>query len=89
MNEAARELARAEAEYLSAMQRYAELADPGSGADPQSRMAALDRLVEVTRSALDRSPGDAAINGYHLAAVRERDALRREIARAQSEENWF
>lgn len=85
---AERELADAEAAYLAALQRYAELADPSSGADPATRLEALDRLVEMSARALDRSPDDAQLNGYHLAAVSERDALRRQIQRA-AETTWF
>lgn len=84
---AQRELAEAEAQYQAALQRYAGLADE-AGADPVSRLAALDRLVEVTRAALERAPADPVINGYHVAALRERDEVRRRIAQA-SEENWF
>ncbi|HYW09971.1 MAG TPA: hypothetical protein VE913_23600, partial [Longimicrobium sp.] len=41
----ARELAEAEAAYVAALRRYAELADPSSGADPVTRLAALEMLV--------------------------------------------
>jgi len=85
---AERELADAEAAYLAALQRYAELADPSSGADPVTRLEALDRLVGMSARALDRAPGDPQLNGYHLAAVNERDALRRQIQRA-AETTWF
>jgi hypothetical protein len=84
---AARELAQAEAAYLTALQRYAAIADPESGADAETRMAALDRMLATTGEALQRAPDDPAINGYHLAALRERDALRREIAK--SDKDWF
>jgi len=84
---AARELAQAEAAYLTALQRYAAIADPESGADAETRMAALDRMLTATGEALQRAPDDPAINGYHLAALRERDALRREIA--ARDKDWF
>jgi len=85
---AARELAEAEAAYVAALRRYAELADPSSGADPVTRLAALEMLVETTRRALDRAPGDSILNGYHLAALDERDQLRRKFAVA-SQSTWF
>jgi len=84
---AERELAEAEGAYLAALQRYAAIADPASGADPATRMAALERMIATTREALERTPGDPVINGYHLAAVRERDALSRQLAGAGKD--WF
>jgi hypothetical protein len=84
---AERELAEAEGAYLAALQRYAAIADPASGADPVTRMAALERMIATTREALERTPGDPVINGYHLAAVRERDTLRRQLAGA--DKDWF
>ncbi|HEV7589368.1 MAG TPA: hypothetical protein VGO40_14725 [Longimicrobium sp.] len=84
---AERELAEAEGAYLAALQRYAAIADPASGADPVTRMAALERMISTTRDALERTPGDPLINGYHLAAVRERDALSRQLAGA--DKDWF
>lgn len=84
---AARQLAEAEAGYLAALQRYAAIADPRNGADEATRLAALERLVNTTRAALESAPDDPVINGYHLAAVRERDDLRRQIA--QTEADWF
>jgi hypothetical protein len=85
---AARELMVAQATYMAALQRLAAIADPASGNTPQTRLAALDRLVQLTAEALDRVPGDPVINGYHLAAVAERDAVRREMDKDASTE-WF
>jgi len=85
---AARELMHAQAAYMGALQRLAAIADPESGNAPETRMAALDRLVQLTAEALDRVPGDPVINGYHLAAVAERDALRREMDRDEKA-TWF
>lgn len=85
---AARELMQAQATYMAALQRLAAIADPASGNTPETRLAALDRLVQLTAEALDRAPGDPVINGYHLAAVAERDAVRREMERDASTE-WF
>jgi hypothetical protein len=85
---AARELVQAQATYMAALQRLAAIADPASGNAPETRMAALERLVQLTAAALERVPGDPVINGYHLAAVAERDALRREMDK-DAQTNWF
>jgi hypothetical protein len=85
---AARELAQAQAEYVAALQRVAAMADPASGNTPETRLAAMEQLVALTAQALERVPGDPVINGYHLAAVAERDALRREMDRDARTE-WF
>jgi hypothetical protein len=85
---AARELVRAQADYVGALQRVAAIADPASGNTPETRLAALEQLVELTAQALERVPGDPVINGYHLAAVAERDALRRELDR-DAQTAWF
>jgi len=84
---AERDLAEAEGAYIAALQRYAAIADPASGADPATRMAALERMISTTRDALERTPDDPVINAYHLAAVRERDALSRQLAGA--DKDWF
>jgi hypothetical protein len=81
------ELRKAEDAYLSALQRYAAIADPSSGADDATRLEALDRMVSTTSSALQDAPDDPVINGYHLAALREREALRRELA--SQRKDWF
>lgn len=85
---AARELVRAQAAYVAALQRVAAIADPASGNDDETRLAALDQLVRLTAGALERVPGDPVINGYHLAAVAERDALRRDLAK-DAQTAWF
>ncbi|HEX8212284.1 MAG TPA: hypothetical protein VF584_19065 [Longimicrobium sp.] len=85
---AARELDEAEAAYVAALRKYAEIADPASGADPETRLSALNTLVETTGRALERAPGDPVLNGYHLAVLDERDALRRQIDRA-SQSAWY
>lgn len=86
--QAARELVQAQAAYVAALQRYTAIADPASGNDAETRMAALDQLIELTGAALERTPEDPVINGYHLAATAERDRLRREQAR-DAETDWF
>ena len=85
---AARELDEAEAAYVAALRKYAEIADPASGADPETRLSALQALVETTGRALEQAPSDPVLNGYHLAVLDERDALRRQIDRA-SQSAWY
>jgi hypothetical protein len=87
-SQAARALVQAQAEYVNALQRVAAIADPASGNAPETRLAALDQLVQLTAAALERVPGDPVVNGYHLAAVAERDALRRQMDRDATAE-WF
>ncbi len=87
-SQAARELVKAQADYVGALQRVAAIADPASGNPPETRLAALDQLVQLTAAALERAPGDPVVNGYHLAAVAERDALRRQMDRDATAE-WF
>jgi hypothetical protein len=81
-------LRRAEADYATALRRYAELADPASGADVGTRLRALDGIVATTRQALNRNPGDPVANGYHLAAMDERRALLRQVA-TQNDTTWY
>ena len=85
---AARELDEAEAAYVAALRYYAEVADPASGANLDTRLAALETLVETTGRALERAPGDPVLNGYHLAVADERDALRRQMDRAATSA-WY
>ena len=87
-DEAAHALRETEAAYLRALAQYAELADSSRTADPVARLAALEGLVRVTRSALERAPGDPVINGYYLAALGERDAMLSRLART-TEETWY
>ncbi|HEY0036474.1 MAG TPA: hypothetical protein VGB66_07275, partial [Longimicrobium sp.] len=86
--DAARELLQAQAAYVGALQRYAAIADPNSGNPPETRLAALDRLVTLTAEALEHAPGDPVINGYHLAATAERSRLRRELEQ-DAQTAWF
>ncbi|MDB4952338.1 MAG: hypothetical protein JWM27_4987, partial [Gemmatimonadetes bacterium] len=81
-------LRKAEADYAAALRRYAELADPASGADAGTRLRALDGIVAATRDALDRDPRDPVANGYHLAAMEERRSLMRQVAN-QNESTWY
>lgn len=45
----------------------------------KQRLAALDELMGVTRSALSRSPQDPVINSYYLAALGAREATLQQL----------
>jgi hypothetical protein len=81
------ELMEAETAYLAALQRYAAAVDQAPASDPHARLDALERLLAATGAALERAPDDPVVNGYHMAALRERDEVRRQLARAQK--TWF
>jgi len=87
-HEAARMLREAEAAYLAALARYAELTGAAEVPDPVARLAALESIVLTTAAALDQAPADPVINGYHLAALAQRDALLRQAAQT-AQEPWF
>lgn len=73
-------LAAAERAYLDALERYVTLEGPRHATtDPAARLVALERLVRTTRDALETAPADPILNGYHLAAVAQRDAALRQI----------
>jgi hypothetical protein len=90
--EAGTRLRAAEQEYRAALSRYAELAGADATVDPVNRLAALEGIVLTTRAALKESPTDPVINGYHLAAMGQRDALLRQISAARTgdaEQPWY
>jgi hypothetical protein len=79
---------QAEAVYLDALTRVAELGGQSESGDPLARLAALESIAAITRSALDESPADPVINGYHLTALAQREATLRQIAAIKSD-RWF
>jgi hypothetical protein len=81
-------LSEAEALYLDAMQQVSELSSPGDGGDPVARLAALEGITAITRAALDRAPADPVLNGYHITAVAQREAILRQLAAAMGG-SWF
>jgi hypothetical protein len=85
--EAASRLRTAESGYLAALERYAELSGRIEEGDPLARLAALESIVATTRAALGRAPADPVINGYHLTAVAQRDALLRQVS--ASGQTWY
>ena len=88
MDEAAEYLRGAEAAYLDALTRYAELASQAQSGDPIARLAALQSIILTTQAALTETPTDPVINGYHLTALAQRDATLRQVAQASSEQ-WY
>lgn len=85
---AERRLRDAEAAYLAALAQYAEATGTAGATDPLNRLAALEGIVLTTRAALNEAPADPVINGYHLAAVGQRDALLRQIG-DPAEQGWY
>jgi hypothetical protein len=86
--EAAEQLRAAESAYLTALTRFAELSGRAEEGDPVARLAALESIVATTRAALGRAPADPVINGYHLTAVAQRDALIRQV-NASQQQTWY
>ena len=86
-DEAATMLRAAESEYLAALTRFTELSGRVEEGDPVARLAALESIVATTRAALGRAPADPVINGYHLTAVAQRDALLRQAS--ASGQTWY
>jgi hypothetical protein len=79
---------QAEAVYLDALTRVAELGGQGEGSNPVARIAALESIAAITRSALEEAPADPIINGYHLTALAQKEATLRQIAATKSD-RWF
>lgn len=83
---ALRSLREAEDKYFSALSRYSEKAGTESN-DPNTRIAALEGIVLTTKAALAQAPTDPVINGYHLTALAQRDAMLKQV-RATSPTTW-
>jgi hypothetical protein len=79
---------QAEALYLEVLTRVAALEEEDGGGDPVARLAALEGIANITRSALDQAPADPVLNGYHLTALAQREATIRQIA-ASKPGRWF
>jgi hypothetical protein len=80
-------LREAERAYLSALGRYSDLSGRTDASDPLARLAALESIVATTRAALGQAPADPVLNGYHLTAVAQRDAMLRQLA--ASADTWY
>jgi hypothetical protein len=88
MDEAAQLLRETEVRYLEALTAYAELALDAEAGDPVARLATLQSIILTTQAALNETPTDPVINGYHLTALAQRDATLRQVAAASSE-RWY
>lgn len=82
--EAVTRLQTAEAAYATALGDYARLTGGLPSSDPVNRLAALEGIVLTTRAALNDAPADPVINGYHLTALEQRDAILRQIGWAEA-----
>jgi hypothetical protein len=78
---------QAEAVYLDALDRAASIRG-GESENPVARLAALNAIAAITRSALAESPADPVLNGYHLTALAQREAIVRQMA-ASGNGRWF
>lgn len=85
---AARALEEAEVAYRAALARYAEFATEDLATNRLARLAALENIVITTRDALAAAPADPLINGYHMAALAQRDATVRQIALSDND-RWY
>ncbi len=82
---ALRDLRSAEDMYFSALKKFSEKGTVAN--DPTARLAALEGIVLTTRAALAQAPTDPVINGYHLTALAQRDAMLKQI-RATPATSW-
>lgn len=89
VEQAAEAVLAAETRYLDALQAYNRHTSGGAESrDMVARLAALESIVQLTRSALSEAPADPVINGYHFVALAQRDAMLQQIA-ASNETTWF
>lgn len=63
-------------------------APPTDAGDPFTRLAVLEGITTLTGTALGQAPADPVLNGYHVAALAQREATLRQIA-ARTTGNWF
>lgn len=91
VEEAATAVRAAEQQYVSAVSRYRELlameGGQETGADPLTRVAALEHLVMVSQAAVRQAPGDPFLNGFLASALAEREAALRMVS--SDSDNWF
>lgn len=81
-----RALRDAENKYFSALSRYSQKAGTETN-DPTARLAALEGIVLTTGAALAQAPTDPVINGYHLTALAQRDAMLKQV-KATPTRSW-
>lgn len=83
--EALEDVRRYSAEYDAALRRLEMVAENTGTSIPspaRERLAALDLLVEASRTALAAEPADPELNAYLFAALEQRDNVMREIGEA-------
>jgi hypothetical protein len=56
--------------------------------DPYARLAALEGILSITRTALGQAPADPVLNGYHATAAAQREAILRSIG-TRTRGSWF
>jgi hypothetical protein len=88
-NDAWAVLNRAGAEYQKASAYLAanntvQSARADSAPVYQNRLAALDKVMSATHSALDQAPNDPVINQYYLATMGAREATRQQLKAVQT-----
>lgn len=86
--EAAQMTREVEALYYEMLSRLAENAPVAESGDPLTRLAVLEGITTITGTALGHAPADPILNGYHLAALAQREATLKLIA-ARSTNSWF
>ena len=89
LEDALAEVRRRGAEYdvaLRRLERMASQAGTPMASLAVERLAALDVLVEASRSALATRPADAVLNSYLFAALEQREEVLRELARQAQQE---
>jgi hypothetical protein len=77
-----------EALYFQTLTRIAEAGPATESGDPFTRLAVLEGITTLTGTALGQAPADPILNGYHLAALAQREATLKLIA-ARSTASWF
>jgi len=87
-DQAAAAVRAAETAYIDAFTQYLQMGNTTPSDDPLARLAALESIVQTTRAALGEAPADPVINGYHLTAIAQRDAIIRQLA-SSSDQTWF
>jgi hypothetical protein len=82
----------AERAYIGALAHYRQLVSAREGGeflgDPQTRIAALDQLVQAGQAAVSQVPADPFLNGLLANALAEQAAYRQTSASA-GQDGWF
>lgn len=90
VQDAAIAVTAAQENYVNAMSHYQTLRTIGGApavGDPVARLAALEKLVEVSQAAVYQNQTDPYLNGILTSAWAERNAMARLVN--VSNDNWF